>query len=251
MKRGSKVFWSSSSAVSKRREVHNARRNYVTLINPPFSLLPLDSPLSLLVPASLTPCRHPRRSDSRQALLIPQMVPMKRKWVTLLPFAEDFTVNLRIPVAFRVPLRSRAGPEIHRDSAVLFNLFPGSVRRAGRGCAGDEEFTIFSAVESPDDSCYSRAIPIHRRAKPGLSDSRLLSPSPPPVFLIRQVIQIKLLRKLLLYSSARLSSRAEMNSRACQAGSSVLRGSVDHGYDFSARIGRNRANLNERSSFRF
>jgi len=48
----------------------------------------------------------------------------------------------------------------------------------------------------------------------------------------RRVIQIKLLRKLLLYSSVLLSFYAEINSRACQILCS-LRGSVDRGCDFS------------------
>jgi hypothetical protein len=147
MKRGSKVFWSSSSAVSKRREVHNARRNYVTLINPPFSLLPLGSPLPLLVPASLTPCRHPRRSDSRQALLIPQMVPMKRKWVTLFPFAKDFTVNLRVSVAFRVP-RSRADPEIHCEIQQSCSI---SFPRAWEGRDGTAPATKNSLFSPPSN----------------------------------------------------------------------------------------------------
>jgi len=60
----------------------------------------------------------------------------------------------------------------------------------------EQESTIFPAIEFPDDSCYPRAIPSIRRAKPGLSDSAPY---------IRQVIQIKLLRKLLLYSSVSLS----------------------------------------------
>lgn len=49
------------------------------------------------------------------------------------------------------------GPDIRRDSAVLFNLLRGVVGKKKVGLA--EESSIFLAVESFDDLCYQRAIP--------------------------------------------------------------------------------------------
>lgn len=103
----------------------------ITLINPLSSL----SPSFLLGSSSIPP-------PSRRALLMPQKVSMKRKWVTLLPFAEDFTVNLRIPAALR------SNPGIRRDSAVLFSLPRGSWERKEWSGATREESTIFPIVES-------------------------------------------------------------------------------------------------------
>ena len=81
-------------------------RNYVTLINPLFrpllrtpSLSPLISSsrslsLSLSLPFSASSFSRVLRMRERERER-EHGTPMKRKWVTLLPFVEDFTENLR------------------------------------------------------------------------------------------------------------------------------------------------------------
>lgn len=114
----------------------------ITLINPLSSL----SPSFLLGSSSIPP-------PSRRALLMPQKVSMKRKWVTLLSFAEDFTVNLRIPAA----LRSDPGHSARFSS--LVQPPPRIVRKERMvGChQGRIHYFPYRRIFS-DDSCYSRAI---------------------------------------------------------------------------------------------
>lgn len=86
-----------------RRGSHNAGRNYVTLINPPLSL----SLSTLLSPFANAPSSFNSKGTSPS---------MKRKWVTLLPFAQDFTVNLRIPPLLLAS--ARRSPTIHQPRPI-------------------------------------------------------------------------------------------------------------------------------------
>lgn len=195
MKRGQKFSDPLIRGLKASREAHNAHRNYVTLINPPFSLLPLylpPSPSPGPIPASsFNPADG---TDETEMSYLTSVC-----WRFHGEFANPRGV-LHYPAR-----RSRHSP---RDSAVLFNLLRSWERRGrqegwgrGAGVVPERRIHYFPCRRISRRFVLLARDSIHRRAKPGLSDSRLL-PSPPP---IRQVIQIKLLRKLLLYSSVRLS----------------------------------------------
>lgn len=136
-----KVDFTSSPLIS---QLTQCERNYVTLINPLFRPLHLSlffqsSPhfhqLFLLISSLyLRPCsslsiRHPHSPPALSAdwRWTPPPLRMKRKWVTLLPFVEDFTENLRLPFVSAsesrgaCPLFNRSSGSCVRESS-LFSL---------------------------------------------------------------------------------------------------------------------------------